>query len=172
MGYAGGTTEEPTYTNIGDHAETIEIDFDPEVTSYRDLLDAFWSGHNPCAKPWSRQYMSAIFVHDGEQRRLAEETAHAVSERTGQPVTTEILPFTGFTLAEDYHQKHRLRRLDTVTSELETIYPDLGAFVRSTTATRANAFAGGTGTRDELDEVAGELGLSANALEELRRTVR
>ena len=141
------------------------------MISYRELLEVFWSSHNPCAKPWSRQYASIVFTHDAEQRRLAQETAREAGARSGKAVTTEILPYAGFTLAEDYHQKYRLRRLETVERELEAIYPELEDFVRSTAATRINAFAGGDGTRAKLEALADELGLSMQALEELRRAV-
>ena len=116
--------------------------------------------------------MSAIFVHDDEQQRLAWAAAKTTGERLGKLVKTEILPFTGFTLAEDYHQKYQLRRLDVVERELEAIYPELEDFVRSTVATRLNGFAGGVGTQKELDTIAGDLGLSEDALRELRRAVR
>ena len=53
VGYSGGTRENPTYTALGDHTETLQIDFDPSVVSYRDLLAIFWAGHDPSAKPWS-----------------------------------------------------------------------------------------------------------------------
>jgi peptide-methionine (S)-S-oxide reductase len=168
VGYAGGTTPSPTYQSIGDHAETIEIDFDPEVISYRELLDVFWSSHNPTGRKRNRQYMSAVFAHDDEQLRLAQETARAL----GDGVTTEIVPFSGFTLAEAYHQKYRLRQLGTVVREYEAIYPDLDAFVRSTATTRVNAFLAGADTRDEFEALAHELGLSEAALDDLRRSVR
>ena len=172
VGYAGGRKKDPTYHAIGDHAETIQIDFDPSVISYGELLDLFWRSHDPTRKPWSRQYMSAVFVHDEEQRRQVEDTARAVAENRGRPVETEILPFNDFTLAEDYHQKYQLRRLSKVERELEAIYPDLDDFVRSTAATRINALVGGSGTTEELEQIAAELGLSAEALDELRRAVR
>lgn len=111
-------------------------------------------------------------MHDDEQRRLAEETAREVAARTGEPVETAILPFTGFTLAEGYHQKYQMRRLKTVERELEACYPELSDLVRSTAATRINAFAGGTGSAADLDALASDLGLSPAALQELRRVVR
>ena len=113
-----------------------------------------------------------MFVHDAGQRRLAEETARAIEARSGRPVTTAILPFTGFTLAEDYHQKYRMRRLELVEREMEAHYPELPDLVRSTAATRINAFAGGYGTAAELETLAAGLGLSDEALDELWGVVR
>ena len=71
VGYAGGTTVNPTYRNIGDHAETIQIDFDPTVMTYEELLATFWASHNPIRLKLRRQYMSAIFYHDASQRDAA-----------------------------------------------------------------------------------------------------
>ena len=78
--------------------------------SYAELLDLFWKTHNPCARPGSRQYMSAVFYHNEEQKRLALATRDREAARRGSPVTTQILPATEFWLAEDYHQKYMLRR--------------------------------------------------------------
>ena len=132
----------------------------------------FWASHSPLGRKRNRQYMSAIFARGAEQLSLAQETASTVSERAGQAVTTEIVPFSGFTLAEGYHQKYRLRRLETATREFEAIYPDLDAFVRSTATTRVNAFLAGSGSLAAFEAVAGELGLSPDALGDLRRVLR
>ena len=75
VGYAGGTTDNPTYYKIGDHSETIQIDYDPSVISYRQLLDVFWNGHNCTLRSPTRQYMSIVFYHNEQQRQLAEDTA-------------------------------------------------------------------------------------------------
>ena len=63
VGYAGGTTNNPTYRALGDHAETIQVDYDPTQISYEELLEAFWTSHSPTSRPWSRQYASIIFYH-------------------------------------------------------------------------------------------------------------
>ena len=111
--------------------------------------------------------MSAVFTHDEEQRRLAVETGAAAAREQGAELKTLIEPLDTFTLAEGYHQKYSLRRLREVTRELEAIYPELEDFVRSTAATRLNAFAGGDLGREELQAIAPELGLSPAALERL-----
>jgi len=103
VGYAGGSSEDPTYHRIGDHSETIQIDFDPERITYTELLDIFWSAHNPRTPSFSRQYRSAIFVHDERQRRFAEQTKKR--EETKGKIYTEITALARFYPAEDYHQK-------------------------------------------------------------------
>ena len=101
VGYAGGTMKNPTYHNLGDHTETIQIDYDPTQISYEELLDVFWDSHNPTSRPWSRQYMSIVFYHDEEQKRSAIETRDREGSRREGVIFTEIVPASQFYLAED-----------------------------------------------------------------------
>jgi peptide-methionine (S)-S-oxide reductase len=170
VGYAGGTKENPTYMSLGDHSETIQIDYDPAQISYTELLEVFWQSHNPTSRPYSRQYMSAIFYHDEEQRRQAEESRESEEARRGAPILTEIVPFSGFTLAEEYHQKYRLQGNSLLMGELRSIYPD-GGWIDSTVAARVNGILGGHGSPDELPAGIDGLGLSPEADEALLRIV-
>ncbi|MCI0342944.1 MAG: peptide-methionine (S)-S-oxide reductase [Planctomycetales bacterium] len=172
VGYAGGTTRNPTYRSIGDHAETIQIEFDLSKTSYAELLGVFWSTHNPCARSWSRQYMSAIFWHDEGQRKLAEESAARIARERGEKVETEILPFRGFTVAEDYHQKYGLRGARDLFREISTYYPDPAAFRESTAAARLNCYLAGSGEPADFERDLPRLGLSERAREALRERWR
>lgn len=167
VGYAGGTTINPHYYKIGDHAECLEVDFDPERISFARLLHLFWQWHNPFRAAWSRQYMSAILSHDAGQREVALESAAALEAARGQKVCTEILPYEGMTLAEDYHQKYFLRRNHLVTREFEQQFPLLRDFVDSSAVTRANAVFGGH-LKLEPTEV-DHFGLSPRAAQALLR---
>jgi len=160
VGYAGGTTQNPTYGSLGDHSETIQIEYDPAVISYSALLDVFWGSHRPTRPAWSRQYASAVFYHNEEQKRLALEGKVRHEANLGQKIYTDIAPFTGFHLAEDYHQKHQLRRVPELERELRAIYPELGDFVGSTAVTRVNGYLGGYGTLERLQTEIEDLGLS------------
>jgi len=119
VGYTGGHTENPTYrdvcSHLTGHAEAVEVEFDPEQISYGDLLGLFWSMHNPTTQ--SRQgpdigsrYRSAIFVHDEEQRRLAEASKEVAQSRFAAPIVTDITPAPKFYEAEDYHQRYYEKR--------------------------------------------------------------
>ncbi len=167
VGYAGGTTEHPTYRRLGDHTEAIELDFDPAQISYGKLLDIFWKGHDPTARPWSRQYKAVIFFHDEGQRKLALESKGREEARLKEKIYTEILPYTGFTLAEDYHQKYRLRQEQDLLKEFEAVYPSERDFVNSTAAARVNGYLGGYGTPEELKKEIGSYGLSPAAKKRL-----
>jgi peptide-methionine (S)-S-oxide reductase len=150
VGYAGGTKPDPTYRSLGDHSETIQIDYDPQLISYQDLLDVFWSSHDPSSRPWSRQYASLIFYHDEEQKQLAEETRAREEAKHGDQIYTEIVPFSNFYLAEDYHQKYRLQQAPELLAALHAAYPDPVDLLNSTLAARLNGIAGGYGAVDAL----------------------
>jgi peptide methionine sulfoxide reductase msrA/msrB len=112
-GYTGGQTENPDYDNYakGGHLEAVEIVYDPEVTSYQELLEVFWHQIDPTDDNGQfvdrgRHYATAIFYHDEEQKKLAEESKSDLEKRGvfGKPLLTRILPATRFYPAEDYHQ--------------------------------------------------------------------
>ena len=169
VGYAGGTKENPTYTSLGDHAEAIQIDYDPTRISYTELLEIFWQSHDPTSRPYSRQYMSIIFYHNEEQRRLAEESREREEGRRGTPILTEIMPASGFTLSEGYHHKYRLQQNPQLMEEFQAIYPG-GGWVDSTAAARINGYLAGFGSQSELSAGLDSLGLSPEAGELLLRT--
>lgn len=116
-GYAGGTRANPTYeqvcTGATGHAEVTQITFDPSVISYRDLLDVFFTVHDPTTLnrqggDVGTQYRSVIFAHTPEQRQIAERT---IAEITAQklwddPIVTQVVDATEFYPAEGYHQDY------------------------------------------------------------------
>jgi peptide-methionine (S)-S-oxide reductase len=118
----GGTRDNPTYHAIGDYSEAVEIVYDPSIISYPDLLEIFWKSHDPGARPWSRQYKSAIFYNSEEQKRLALESMKTLQGGRGK-VYTEVLPAGNFYPAEDYHQKYYLRQRPDLMRELQKIHP-------------------------------------------------
>jgi peptide-methionine (S)-S-oxide reductase len=114
-GYTGGTTANPTYYEVGSggtgHTEAVEIVYDPAKVSYEKLLDVFWHNHDPLAKDRQfcdrgDQYRPAIFYHNDEQRRLAEQTKATHQARFKQPIATEITAAGPFYKAEEYHQDY------------------------------------------------------------------
>lgn len=172
MGYAGGTTPAPTYENIGDHAEAIEIDFDPAVISYQELLGIFWQAHDPARRSFSRQYRAAVFWQGDEQRRLAEISRGQAARGSGREVATALEPLRSFTPAEDYHQKYYLRAAKTIAAALRRFYPDERGFVASTAAARVNGYLGGHGGPERLAAEIDGLGLEGEARAALERIVR
>jgi peptide-methionine (S)-S-oxide reductase len=114
-GYSGGTVSDPTYrqvcTGTTGHAEVVQVTFDPEVVSFKEILEVFFTIHDPTTlnrqgADVGPQYRSAIFYHDEEQRRVAEGVISELeAERVwDNPIVTEVTPFDTFYVAEDYHQ--------------------------------------------------------------------
>jgi peptide-methionine (S)-S-oxide reductase len=168
VGYAGGTKENPTYHRLGDHSETLQIDFDPTVVTYEKLLEIFWQSHDPASRSWSRQYASLILFHDEEQGRLALASKEGLEKKRHVKILTGIVPYTTFTLAEGCHQKYYLQNTRDVAREYRAIYPADRDFVNSTATARANGYAGGYGTLAVFDKEAPGLGLSPEGVRTLR----
>jgi peptide-methionine (S)-S-oxide reductase len=116
-GYTGGKTVNPTYEEVSrggtGHAEAVQIVYDPSHISYSKLLEVFWHNIDPLTPDaqfcdHGTQYRSAIFYHDAEQKRLAEESKKQLesSGRFSRPIVTQIEPFTVFYPAEEYHQHY------------------------------------------------------------------
>jgi len=148
VGYAGGTKANPNYRSLGDHTESVEVEYNPEVTNYREMLDIFWNNHDPTSR-CSRQYMSAIFFHDEEQKKLAETSKEAF--KTNRPITTQILPANKFYDAELYHQKYLLQRHSALCHWLD-LDPEGEELLNSHVLSRINGYIGGYGSRANFEE--------------------
>jgi peptide-methionine (S)-S-oxide reductase len=117
-GYAGGQTVKPSYeqvcTGATGHAEAVQVEFDPQVISYPEILDIFWTIHDPTTLnrqggDVGTQYRSAIFYHDDAQKAAAEASSDAVQKLWPRPVVTEITALPEFYPAEEYHQDYYAR---------------------------------------------------------------
>ena len=157
---------------MGNHSETIQIDYDPERITYEELLDVFWKSHNPVSRSVSSQYGSIVFYHDDEQRRLAEKTKEREETERGRRLPTEVVPYTEFWRAEDYHQKYRLRGVRELMEEFAAIYPDSKDLVDSTAAARVNGYVGGHGTLEQLEAEIDRLGLSPEGRDRLEEVAQ
>lgn len=156
VGYAGGEKDDPGYHSLGNHTETVQIDFNSEKISYGELLEKFWDWHDPTARR-KTQYASKIFYHDEEQEEKAENSKP-------EGALTEIQELEKFWPAEDYHQKYRLRN-----SSLMEKFDDLSEekFRESREVAKANAFVAGHLKEENFDQ---EVDLSIS--DSLKRGVR
>jgi peptide-methionine (S)-S-oxide reductase len=119
VGYTGGRTEHPTYEEVCSgttgHAEAVQVEYEPDKISYEQLLDVFWSAHDPTTKnrqgpDIGTQYRSAIFCHDPDQEAAARDSIERAAARFPRPIVTEVAPAGTFWRAEEYHQKYFRRR--------------------------------------------------------------
>ena len=148
--------------------ETIQIDYDPEKISYTNLLQVFFSSHNPTWPSPIRQYASAIMVHDKEQEHLAKEAMKDAGGIFGKKISTELVSYTGFTRAEDYHQKYYLRNTRAFMDQYKDRFPNEDTFTDSTAVARVNGYIGGNGSTDQLERENAELGINEEAVEALK----
>ncbi|NHI04569.1 Peptide-methionine (S)-S-oxide reductase MsrA [Candidatus Nitrosotalea sp. TS] len=117
VGYMGGNLSNPTYEDVCSdqtgHAEVVQVEFDPSVVSYAQILNAFWHCHDPTSlnrqgPDVGTQYRSAIFCHDQDQEKTAKQSKEQLQnlEKSGKKIVTEILPAPEFYKAEEYHQQY------------------------------------------------------------------
>jgi peptide-methionine (S)-S-oxide reductase len=114
-GYAGGDEPNPTYREVCSgktgHAEVIQVEFDPGIISYDEILDTFWEAHDPTTlnrqgADVGPQYRSIILYDDDAQKAAAEQSKARAQQELSKPIVTEIVPLTRFWPAEDYHQEY------------------------------------------------------------------
>jgi peptide-methionine (S)-S-oxide reductase len=116
-GYSGGKRPNPTYQQVCSgatgHAEVVQVQFDPKVTTYKELLQIFFTIHDPTTlnrqgADIGTQYRSAIFYHSPEQKEIAEQVIAEInaSQIWDRPIVTEVSPFSAFYRAENYHQEY------------------------------------------------------------------
>lgn len=140
-----------------DHTESIQLDFDPSVISYQQLLKLALAQGSFGGSQWSRQYRSVVFYHNDAQRLAATQLGIA-----------ELEPFGFFTRAEDYHQKYYLQQ-SSVAEDFYTRYPDAASFTDSTTVARANGTVGGHIELARLRRLVPQFGVSKTSQEALYR---
>ena len=119
VGYTGGHVPDPTYelvcTGTTGHAEAVEVEYDPAVVSYGDLLTTYWAIHDPTTPnrqgpDVGTQYRSAIFFHDEAQEKAARESLAREQAQLPRPIVTEVVRAGPFFRAEDYHQQYEEKR--------------------------------------------------------------
>ncbi len=115
VGYSGGRTKDPSYGDVCSgatgHAEVVEVEYDPSKVSYEELLEIFWSNHDPTqvnrqGPDIGTQYRSVIFFHTPEQEAAARVSKEKAQKRFEKPIVTEIIPISEFYRAEEYHQRY------------------------------------------------------------------
>ena len=149
---------DPTYHDLADHTEAFQLDFDPVLLSYAELLHEIWANRRG-GRSYSPQYMEAVFCADAAQERAARERG----------ITAPIITGARFYLAEDYHQKYYLRHDSTLMRELAGYSPR--ELVNSTVAARLNGYVAGRGSPARLREEIGGFGLSPEGTVHLERLV-
>ncbi len=158
---------------MGDHSETLQVNFDPTIISFADIVDMFWNNHRPVVREYGgRQYLSILFYEDQEQQEIIAKKKLEWEQQLSLKIETEIVPLDHFFNAEERHQKYYLKRWPSAVEALRRHYPSEEDLVSSTLAARLNGFVKGYGTiRHIKEEIVDEWNLSTDAARELVRMI-
>jgi peptide-methionine (S)-S-oxide reductase len=172
VGFAGGTTPDPTHAAIGDHIEAVRVVFDPVQIAYSDLLRAFWTAHDPTETAAKRRYRHALVPQTDRQAEQARTARTQAAKWLGSGEHVRICEHDAFHVAAPCHQNYKLRTHDRLAAPFRNRCVSDEAFARSPAATLANAYVAGHRPLDRLDEDRGLLALPAQALDRLRDLAR
>ncbi|TQQ79893.1 peptide-methionine (S)-S-oxide reductase [Halonotius terrestris] len=150
VGYAGGTAVDPTYHDLGDHTEAFQVDYDPDVQSFGDLLDLVFRSHDPNQQTRKTQYQNIVFVATADQRGALTDYLES-NGYTADGIATRIEQLSRFYPAEDYHQKYSLRNEQPLFRTFEQAGYDDEELRESPAAAKLNAYAAGHEIGDDHD---------------------
>lgn len=142
VGYAGGTSRDPTYHSLGDHTEVFQVEFDPATVTYRELLELVFESHAPNRQTRNTQYQNAVLTATAAQQATLTEF---LSSRgfTADGIGTRIEQLSRFYPAEDYHQKYKLRSVSSLMDAFDEAGYDDEAVRESPIAAKLNGYAAG-----------------------------
>lgn len=167
VGYAGGDSTTPSYDNLGNHVEVFEVDYDPEILSYEDLVTLYFSIYDATARPFSQRVTSVIYYRNTEEQALAEKVKSSVEAQSEKGIFTILRPIDTFYLAEAKHQLSYLKQEVSLYGEVEAMFGDQDRLLLSILASKLNGFIAGYGSTQEIDDVLEQSSLSAASLERL-----
>ena len=147
VGYSGGRYENPSYEDLGDHVETVMVEYAPHSLSYGQLLDIFLNRYG-CREGSSSKCISHVFVKNESEKRLAEAAIERYGLRFCGDSLVKTAMYKNFYRAEPWRQKHFLRMNPQLMDELRHIYPDEDRLLQSTLATRLNGILGQRSSRE------------------------
>lgn len=168
VGYGGGSHRNPTYHDVGDHVEVVEVTFDPRKISYQELLNKYWGSFPTWLPPVAGRTSSAVLTRGEAQQAIVEAAKRERERRTGEPVYVDVVPEGSFYPAERLHQKFYLQKSRPELVR-ELARGDIDGFLGSTAAARLNAYLKGMAGEDALADAAEELGWD---VEKLRARLR
>lgn len=150
VGYTGGSSRNPSYEEMGDHTEAVQVEFDPRALSYEDLLEAFWDRHSPSLRYKDPQYASLVVAHTREQLQAASASRERAAAASTRPVGTRVEAAGRFYVAEPHHQKFSLQNHARELLPLLGLPPGLTwrEFIDSPLTAKINGLLGGEGGRD------------------------
>lgn len=162
VGYSGGKSTNPSYKVVDLHTEVVEIDYDPQVISYGDLIDVFFASHNETLRPYDQRVKSLIFYRNDDEHKIAREKLNAIRNATPEEdsVYTELKAFDVFYLAEPEHQNRSLKLEVSLYDELKQIFGSEDNMLLSILVSKLNGYIYGYGEQEGALELLEGSGLS------------
>ena len=142
VGYAGGTKHDPTYHSLGDHTEVLQVEFDPNTVTYRDILQLVFESHNPHHQTGKTQYQNVVLAATASQRAAIDEFL-TTRGLTADGVETRIERLSRLYPAEEYHQKYKLQSASSLMDVFEAAGYSDEEFRESPIAAKLNAYVAG-----------------------------
>jgi len=170
VGYSGGKAVGPSYYEIKDHAETLQIEFDPSIVSYEELVRTFFRSCSDTT-PRGGQYRSAIFYHNPDQLEIAKRIKEEAEIKRKTKLYASLEPVGNFYLAEDYHQKYYLQNKTKLMKLCGLDKLPIAEFIASPIASRLNGFIDGQGNLATLKKELPQYALSPVAIKELESEI-
>ena len=144
VGYAGGTKRNPSYHSLGDHTEVFQVEFDPSIVTYRDLVEEAFRRHDPRTQVGKTQYQNVVFAATADQRTALDDFLTETGQ-TVDGIETRVEQLSRFYVAEDYHQKHKLRSASSFMNAFEDVGYTDEEIRESPIAAKLNGYVAGYG---------------------------
>lgn len=168
VGYTGGKSTMPSYDDLGNHIEVIEVDYNPAVITYEGLVKAYFEYYDATVRPYSQRVKSVVFYRTNKEKRIASNIKAQVSKQVNQALFTEIDPVDVFYLAESEHQLSYLKKETSLYGEITQIFPDEELQLLSVLASKLNGIIAGFGSEEQVLLVLKDSGLSTASMNRVK----
>ena len=168
VGYAGGDSTTPSYDDLGNHIEVFEVDYDPDLLSYEDMVHLYFQFYDATARPFSQRVTPVIYYRNAAEQVIAEDVKLSIENSSEKGIFTVIRPLEVFYLAEEKHQLSYLKQESSLYKEIREIFIEDDALLLSILASKLNGFIAGYGSETDLTYVLKGSGLSDASLDRLK----
>lgn len=172
VGYSGGDLTTPSYNDLGNHIEVFEVDYDPDVISYEQLVELYFVFYDATMRPLSLRVKPVIYYRTEEEFNIAKMIKQSVEAASSEGIFAVIEPFDIFYLAESKHQLSYLKQESSLYDEITQIYLDEDQLLLSLLASKLNGFIPGYGDPRHLALILEGSGLSAPSLERIEMIIK
>ncbi len=168
VGYAGGDSTTPSYDNLGNHIEVFEVDYDPDLLSYEDMVKLYFYVYDATARPFSQRVTPVIYYRNEAEQEISERVKLSIEANSEKGLFTVIRPLEVFYLAEEKHQLSYLKQETSLYMEVREIFVEEDALLLSILASKLNGFIAGYGLDSDLASILKSSGLSNASLDRIK----